>query len=208
MENNYTDEEIKRIIRRKRRAKRWRRRAFLTMSFALIICLSIVLASIVGTSAGNRRYEKDIATRTVDVEGNSFVDLALSQATSDNVGGEKFWRYMGFDYRVAWCACFVSWCADKTGLLKEDKLIKYAGCGTGAEYFKKKGRWLKGGETPKGGDVIFFSWKENNMYDHTGIVTGVVGDYVYTIEGNSSDMCRRKRYRVDNPVIKGYGQMS
>lgn len=205
MNREYTDEEIRRIIRKKKRRRRWARRSSIVVSCLLIIGLTVVLASIVGSSVGNKRYQSDIATHSVDVSGNSFVDTALSQATAENKGGRKFWSNSGFSSRVPWCAAFVTWCAEQNDMIEDGKLIEYVGCGTGAEWFKSKGRWLEGGKKPKGGYVIFFSWQENRMYDHTGIVTGVVGDYVFTIEGNSSDRCRRKRYRIDNPVIKGYG---
>ena len=32
-----------------------------------------------------------------------------------NKGGEKYWRWYGFNQRVNWCAIFVSWCANGTG---------------------------------------------------------------------------------------------
>ena len=36
------------------------------------------------------------------------VELAKSQV--GNVGGQPYWSWYGFDSRVEWCACFVSWC--------------------------------------------------------------------------------------------------
>ena len=38
------------------------------------------------------------------------VTVALSQV--GNVGGEPYWSWYGFNSRVEWCACFVSWCAN------------------------------------------------------------------------------------------------
>ena len=35
------------------------------------------------------------------------VTVALSQI--GNVGGEPYWSWYGFNSRVEWCACFVSW---------------------------------------------------------------------------------------------------
>ena len=41
---------------------------------------------------------------------SAFVSLAVSQLNdSSKNGGEKYWRYMGFKSKVAWCASFVSW---------------------------------------------------------------------------------------------------
>ena len=41
--------------------------------------------------------------------GNTaIVDLAKQQV--GNVGGYPYWSWYGFNSRVEWCACFVSWC--------------------------------------------------------------------------------------------------
>ena len=37
------------------------------------------------------------------------VVLALTQL--GNVGGQPYWTWYGFNFRIEWCACFVSWCA-------------------------------------------------------------------------------------------------
>ena len=35
-----------------------------------------------------------------------------------NVGGAPYWSWYGFNSRVEWCACFVSWCADHCGYIE------------------------------------------------------------------------------------------
>ena len=56
------------------------------------------------------------------------------------------------------------------------------------------------------GDLVFFAGRRNmKTIGHVGIVTAVVDDQVFTIEGNSSDLCRQKRYFLDDPAIYGYG---
>ena len=47
----------------------------------------------------------------ISVGDNGIVAVALQQV--GNVGGEKFWSWYGFESRVEWCACFVSWCANE-----------------------------------------------------------------------------------------------
>ena len=74
-------------------------------------------------------------------------------------------------------------------------------CRTGAQYFKDASRWFK---TPEIGDVIFFYYSGD--INHTGIVTGVSGLTVTTVEGNSSDMVARRTYALGNGVIAGYGR--
>lgn len=59
------------------------------------------------------------------------------------------------------------------------------------------------------GDIIFFYWNDENGQegdsDHVGIVEKVEDGAVYTIEGNSGDMCQENRYTVGYFEILGYG---
>ena len=58
--------------------------------------------------------------RGVGLGSDELVTLALSQI--GNEGGEKYWSWAGRDTRCPWCALFVSWCADQTGLLASGKI--------------------------------------------------------------------------------------
>ena len=116
------------------------------------------------------------------------VGVAASQI--GNVGGEIYWRWYGFTERVEWCACFVSWCANKCGYL--DTIIpKFSGCSAGVQWFKARNQWAERSVTPEPGMIIFFDWDVDGLPDHTGIVEKSENGYVYTIEGNTSDSCRR-----------------
>jgi len=42
--------------------------------------------------------------------------------------------------------------------------------------------------------------------NHTGIVTGVSGNTITTVEGNSSDMVSRRNYSINDSRIAGYGK--
>ena len=41
--------------------------------------------------------------------------VKVAQEQLGNVGGQPYWNWYGFSSRVEWCACFVSWCANKCG---------------------------------------------------------------------------------------------
>lgn len=60
---------------------------------------------------------------------DQIVAVALSQI--GNVGGEPYWSWYGFNSRVEWCACFVSWCANQCGYIETGVIPKYAGCVNG-----------------------------------------------------------------------------
>lgn len=44
----------------------------------------------------------------IGASDDAIVTVAMSQI--GNVGGQSYWSWYGFDSRVEWCACFVSWC--------------------------------------------------------------------------------------------------
>ena len=82
--------------------------------------------------------------RGVGLGSNELVNLALSQL--GNEGGEKFWRWAGLDSRCAWCALFVSWCADQTGLRASGQIPYFSFVGDGISWFKEKDKWIDGSE--------------------------------------------------------------
>lgn len=132
------------------------------------------------------------------------VDIAKSQV--GNVGGQPFWGWYGFNSRVEWCACFVSWCYDQVG--KREPCF-YACQTQGVSWFQSHGQWGAreyGNIAP--GDAIFFDWNQDGSADHVGLVVGRDDSRVYTVEGNSGDVCKVKSYSLTYECIKGYGLMN
>ena len=132
------------------------------------------------------------------------VDIAKSQV--GNVGGYPYWSWYGFNGRVEWCACFVSWCYNQMGLSEP----RFAGCTSGGmAWFTSHGQWGDRNYTNIApGDAIFFDWNNSGDADHVGIVIGTDGERVYTVEGNSGDTCKIKSYPLGSSVIRGYGLMN
>ena len=132
------------------------------------------------------------------------VELAKRQV--GNVGGQPYWSWYGFNSRVEWCACFVSWCYGQMGLSEP----RFAGCQSqGVPWFQSHGQWgARGYDNLAPGDAIFFDWDMDGSADHVGIVIGTDGSRVYTIEGNSGDACKIRSYDVNYECIKGYGLMN
>ena len=132
------------------------------------------------------------------------VELAKRQV--GNVGGQPYWSWYGFNSRVEWCACFVSWCYGQMGLSEP----RFAGCQSqGVPWFQSHGQWgARGYDNLAPGDAIFFDWDLDGRADHVGIVIGTDGSRVYTVEGNSGDACKIRSYDVNYECIKGYGLMN
>ncbi|MCM1525484.1 MAG: CHAP domain-containing protein [Ruminococcus sp.] len=132
------------------------------------------------------------------------VDRAKSQV--GNAGGQPYWSWYGFNGRVAWCACFVSWCYNQAGKTEP----RFASCQSqGVPWFQSHGQWGDRSYTNIApGDAIFFDWDLDGGADHVGLVIGTDGQRVYTVEGNSGDACKIKSYPLDYQCIKGYGLMN
>ena len=132
------------------------------------------------------------------------VELAKRQV--GNVGGQPYWSWYGFNSRVEWCACFVSWCYGQMGLSEP----RFAACQSqGIPWFQSHGQWgARGYDNLAPGDAIFFDWDLDGSADHVGIVIGTDGSRVYTVEGNSGDACKIKSYDLNYECIKGYGLMN
>ena len=146
----------------------------------------------------------------ISVGDGEIVTVALSQV--GNVGGQPYWSWYGFDSRVEWCACFVSWCANECGYIDSGVIPKFASCVNGVQWFKDRNQWQDGSFEPSAGQIIFFDWDnkgssgpQDGQSDHVGIVEKCENGIVYTIEGNSGDSCRQNQYPVGYYEILGYG---
>ncbi|MBE6687260.1 MAG: CHAP domain-containing protein [Ruminococcaceae bacterium] len=162
------------------------------------------------TNTGNQ-IEDIIAVATTQLgykEGNSSSQLGGTTAGSGNY--TKYGKWYGIN-PGAWCAMFVSWCANQAGI-STSIIPKHASCDVGMNWFKNNGRWqyskaFGGTYTPKRGDLIYFGNNPNNLNDstHVAIVTGVDSSKVYTVEGNKSNICQNYSYSLTDDYIFGYG---
>ena len=108
-----------------------------------------------------------------------------------------------------WCAMFVSWCAHQAGV-SQDIIPKMAYVPYMITWFRARGRYkARGSYTPKKGDIVFFGDSS-----HVGLVEGVSGNNVITIEGNTSSggnvsngegVYRRTRPLGSGSWVMGFG---
>lgn len=145
----------------------------------------------------------------VNFEGFRIVEVAKKELGND---GKKYWTWYGLNRHSEWCYEFVSWCADQCGYIETGQFKKFAAVKAGAAWYIDNGHWLKKGNVPKPGMIIFFDFANKKLEpildglgDHVGIVEKVVDGVVYTIEGNSNDRCMERKYPVNSPYILGYG---
>ena len=188
----------------------WAKTNYGGYSYANAVEFSTMQAARLGwDSYGDTQYPAHVLRyypygRAFTSGGNqAIVEVALTQL--GNEGGQPYWSWYGFEGRVEWCACFVSWCADQCGYIESGIIPKFAGCVDGANWFKGHGQWKDRSYEPSAGEIIFFDWEGDGETDHVGIVEKCENGIVYTVEGNSGDACRQKQYTVGSSSIYGYG---
>ena len=188
----------------------WAKNNYGGYSYANAVEFSAIQAERLGwDSYGDTQYVAHVLRyypygRAFTSGGNqAIVEVALTQL--GNVGGEPYWSWYGFDSRVEWCACFVSWCAEQCGYLESGIIPKYSLCSDGVNWFRNNGQWQGRDYEPTAGNLIFFDWEGDGTIDHTGIVEKSENGTVYTVEGNSGDECKQRNYPVGSSVIYGYG---
>ncbi len=188
----------------------WAKAKYGGYSTIAAIEFSDMMAARMGWSGyGDKQYPAHVLRyypigRAFTVGGNqAIVEVALTQV--GNEGGEPYWSWYGYSGRVAWCAIYVSWCADQCGFLDAGVIPRFEGVDAGVSWFRSLGQWQDRYYEPSPGDIIFFDWEPDNDCDHVGIVEKCENGIVYTIEGNSADKCLQNRYYVGSSQIFGYG---
>ena len=132
------------------------------------------------------------------------VDIAKSQV--GNVGGQPYWSWYGFNSRVEWCACFVSWCYGQMGLSEP----RFAACQSqgirGSSLTDNGGGRDYANIAP--GDAIFFDWDLDGSADHVGLVVGTDGSGSTPWRAILATPARSRVIPCPTSAYKGYGLMN
>ena len=110
-----------------------------TLSFVMALAMIVGLTAVVP--------EIDVAIKASAANtADSIVSIALGE-----VGSTNYKKYYGGNY-LAWCADFVSWCAQQAGV---DSITKSSSC-----YYMYKGmtetNHCQVVSSPQKGDIVFF----------------------------------------------------
>lgn len=105
-------------------------------------------------------------------------------------------------YEDPWCASFVSAVGMKAGVLA---IFQHVNCdGMIAEY-RQRGQFVASRDYPaKPGDLVFYDWDGDGSSDHVGIVVEDNEHYYVVIEGNYSDMVKRRTVAHGSKYIVGF----
>ncbi len=118
-------------------------------------------------------------------------------------------------YKSAWCAAFVSWCANHANISK-DVVTYHAYTPSGYNWFKSnakaytRAQVANGTYTPQPGDIVYFKSAKSSRINHVGIVIRYEDGILYTVEGNTNSgeetndggsVCL-KSYNISNTFIQ------
>ena len=130
-------------------------------------------------------------------------------SSSSDGGYTKYGASFG-DPNGAWCAYFISWCASQAGI-PSSIVPRLGNCVTLTEWYRSRSIYYShsSGYIPKPGDMVFYNWDGGSGAQHIGIVTGVSGSNLYTIEGNTGGdegyMCNGRTRNLNESYVLGYG---
>ena len=145
------------------------------------------------------------------------VDIALSQVGTQErnadgtIGSGNYTEYgawYGMDGQP-WCAMFVSWAADRAGLLNT-VVPRQASTSRGVSAYMDRGLYAPRSSNyiPREGDAIYFQNSSTGQVKHIGIVVAYdpQAQRVYTVEGNTNNAVRIRHYSISDTRIHGYGR--
>lgn len=135
---------------------------------------------------------------------NKIINLAVEQLGNDY---NTYCKDMGYNYRIEWCACFISWLAEKLGIT--DIIPVDMSCNRQISKFKALGVWHTD-RNFQTGDILYYDWDNSGDADHVGIIEKVNGMSLTVIEGNNgnfpNDRVRRREIASDSFLIYGYAR--
>lgn len=180
-----------------------------------------VSESVTGDGVANRIAFLQTLAREYNGGANDGRITATGQYYSewylDAVYDSGYAQNPGWNANTPWCACFLSWAAVQdwsainsevgNGNVTANAPFVFANVDDGMARFQNSslgGAWKTTNPLP--GDYIFFDWTAPYTDpSHVGVVLDVDGNYIYTIEGNSSNKVAVRVYGIDDDAIIGYG---
>lgn len=139
-------------------------------------------------SAGNRSRVIAIAA----------AEIGVREATGKNDGPrvEEYLRYTHLGSGHEWCAAFVSWCYGQAGFPQPRNPWSPALFPNARVYWKHGGFVKSGKNRIEVADVFGIYAVAASRINHVGLVRDIAGEYVVSIEGNSSNRVEVRRRHV------------
>ena len=140
-------------------------------------------------------------------------EIGIREKTGSN-DGIPARKYMRGD-NLAWCAGFVLYCndvSDDPDVARNTKeYYEMRNVNNFESVMKDRGVFIGRNVTPQRNDFIFFGTRMGSDVSksgrHMGIVEDVLDGYIHTIEGNTSNMVARRKYKIGHAKITGFARV-
>ena len=134
-------------------------------------------------------------------QATDIAQIALTQwnyaEAGDNHTKYNVWFY-GSNQSAAWCAIFISWCANQaeipTSIVKRNE--RASGFSVSNMNRNRYGApaYAFGEKATKCGDIAYIDNTGNGVSNHVGLVYAADSDYIYTVEGNCGDKVIKRQF--------------
>jgi hypothetical protein len=111
-------------------------------------------------------------------EAKRWVDQGFVEGPGNNETPFGAWYH---DQYEPWCDQFASYVGEASG--NADVVGHFEYCPSHVDWFRQRGQW---GDSPQVGALVFYSWGQNGVADHVGIVVSFDDGFINTYEGNTS----------------------
>ncbi len=157
-----------------------------------VLLIAAVLIGTLPTYAGAYSTDYPNTWANTGNQANDIVQIALSQVgyheTGNNHTKYNAWFYQ-YDNPVAWCAIFISWCANQANI-PTSVIAKNASSNKGS--FQTATYGFSSAIQP--GDIAYIGKTGGSNSSHVGLVVEVTASSITTVEGNYSDQVKRCTY--------------
>ncbi len=145
------------------------------------------------TSLGHENDDDPIRARIIEI---ATAEIGVREATDNNDGErvEAYLAYTGLGKGYEWCAAFASWCYGQVGLPEPHNPWSPALFPNARTYCRNGAcRDLKTSARIKPADIFGIYSHSAKRINHVGLVRGIEGKYLHTIEGNVENRVLSKR---------------
>ena len=158
----------------------------LSLLFAAALLLTVFPALPTSVSAEFENTYVNTGNQAEDLIGVAMTQVGYTEGPNNDT---KYGQWLGYP-NLPWCASFISWCAEQADISPRI-LARTALANPGSDPGFGVDCYHGKDYDPKRGDLFF---KED--FSHVGIVYGVEGDEVLTIEANTNDDGSEEGYAV------------
>ena len=146
--------------------------------------------------------DKEMTKEYMGAFGDELIEFAEQFLGYNEADGsaDKFISKYGLTSSTPWCAAFVEYCLENSGVDIPDWYQSVSNkiyCPSVYSAAKNNGAVINSSEAQTG-DIVLFDWEVDGEKDHIGLIVSIDNGVVTTIEGNSSNKVQKKTYNLND----------